>query len=84
VEYVVTRNAAGQVTSIAGHYGSGVLWLGAGFDITNVNTGIDDEQSKFTGYKTLWENFMEWATTDTFVVVGPAIPSCWGAIKSTH
>lgn len=84
VEYVVTRNAAGQVTSVAGHYGEGVLWVGAGFEITNVNTGIDTEQTKFTGYKTLWKNFMDWATTDTSVFVGPAMLSTWGAIKSTH
>ncbi len=81
VEYVVTRNAAGQITSVAGHYGAGVLWLGAGFEITNVNTGIDDEQSKFTGYKTLWKNFMEWAMSDTSVAAESAILSTWGAIK---
>jgi hypothetical protein len=81
VEYVVTRNAAGQVTSVTGHYGEGVLWLGAGFEITNVNTGIDGEQSKFTGYKTLWENFMEWAMTEASITVKSAILSTWAVIK---
>ncbi len=83
VEYVVTRNAAGQVTSVAGHYGEGVLWLGAGFEMTNVNTGLDGELSKFTGYKTLWENFMEWATSSNVSVADkPATLSTWGEVKA--
>lgn len=85
VEHVVTRNAAGQVTSVTGHYGGGVLWLGAGFEITNIGSGEDAEMSKFTGYRTLWENFMDWATTG-LAAVDPAekLGSTWGAIRSAH
>lgn len=82
VQYVVTRNAAGQVTSVTGHYGKGVLWLGAGFEISNVNTGIDGEQSKFTGYKTLWKNFMDWATSPASVNAELSVLSTWSAIKT--
>ena len=85
VEYVVTRNAAGNPTSVAGHYGAGVLWLGSGFEITNIGTGIDAEQSKFTGFKQLWKNFLDWAT----VPVSPVAPatkllSTWCMIRVTH
>ena len=85
VEYVVTRSQAGKPTSVAGHFGAGVLWLGAGFEITNIGTGTDPEQSKFTGFKQLWENFLEWATSPV-LAVEPAskLPSTWGAIRSTH
>ncbi len=85
VEHVVTRNAAGKPTSVTGHYGNGVLWLGSGFESTNIGTGIDAEQSLFTGYKTLWKNFLNWATTGvTPVEYSGKLASTWGAIRDPH
>ena len=83
VEHVVTRNLAGQATSVIGHYGGGVLWLGSGFESTNIGTGIDAEQSLFTGYKTLWGNVLDWATTGaTSVAPADKLASTWGSIRS--
>jgi hypothetical protein len=86
VEYVITRNAADDVSSVAGHYGDGVLWLGAGFEIQNIGTGEDAESSKFTGYRTLWENFLDWATGSAIRPREPesksgAVPGTWGIVK---
>ena len=85
VEFVVTRNAAGKPNSVAGRYGEGVLWLGSGFEITNIGSGEDAEASKFTGYRTLWQNFMDWATTGVISVdLKSKLPLTWGTIKIAY
>ena len=86
VEYVVTTNLAGQPNSVIGRYGAGVLWLGAGFELSNVGTGTDAEQSTFTGFKQLWKNVLDWATATSVTPVEPAskLVSTWGAIRSAY
>ena len=80
---VVTRDSVGDVTSVAGRYGNGILWLGAGFEIQNMGSGGDAEASMFVGYREIWENFMDWATSGaTAVEPTSKLASTWGAIKN--
>lgn len=80
---VVARNAAGQPISVAGRYGLGAIWAGAGFEITNIGTGIDADQSMFKGFKQLWENMMDWLTTSPITAVGREgkLATTWASIK---
>ena len=80
---VVTTNLAGLTTSVAGRYGSGAIWAGAGFEVTNVGAGTDPDQSTFTGFKQLWKNMLDWATTAPSAVAPDGKASLtWGAIKN--
>jgi hypothetical protein len=79
---VVTRDSVGDVTSVAGRYGNGILWLGSGFEIQNMGSAGDAEASTFVGYRELWENFLDWATSGaTAVEPASKLTSTWGAIK---
>jgi len=79
----VTRDSVGDVTSVAGRYGNGILWLGSGFEIQNMGSGGDAVASMFVGYREIWENFMDWATSGaTAVEPASKLTSTWGAIKN--
>jgi len=85
VEHVVTTNLAGATTSVVGHYGAGAMWLGAGFEITNIGTGTDLDQSTFTGFKQLWKNVLDWLTTPGAAVESTGkLVTTWGAIRDAY
>jgi hypothetical protein len=82
VEFVVTRNAAGNPTMVAGRYEKGVLLLGT-FEVTNIGTGVDVAQSMFTGFTKLWANMLDWAAPfATSVSSKGKLTTTWGQIKS--
>jgi len=85
VEHVVTTNLAGATTSVVGHYGAGAMWAGAGFELSNIGTGTDLDQSTFTGFKQLWKNVLDWLTTPG-AAVEPAskLVTTWGAIRDAY
>jgi hypothetical protein len=80
---VVTTNLAGLPSSVAGRYGSGAIWAGAGFEVVNVGAGTDPDQSTFIGFKQLWKNMLDWATTSPSAVAPDGkVSLTWGAIKN--
>jgi hypothetical protein len=82
VEYVVTKNAAGKPTMVAGRYEKGVLLLGT-FEITNIGAGIDVAQSMFPGFTKFWANMLDWAASSaTSVNSKGKLTTTWGQIKS--
>ncbi|MEK7396488.1 MAG: hypothetical protein AAB116_06085, partial [Candidatus Poribacteria bacterium] len=81
---IVAKNAAGKTISVAGRYGNGAIWAGAGFEITNMGAGIDPDQSMFKGFKQLWANMMDYLTTPPVTAVDQTgkLTSTWGSIKN--
>lgn len=81
---VVATNAAGKPISVAGRYGNGAIWAGAGFEIINMGAGIDPDQSMFKGFKQLWANMMDYLTTPPVTAVDNTgkLSSTWGSLKS--
>ena len=79
---VVGRDSAGEVITVAGRYGNGVLWLAAGFEIQNIHAGGDATSSMLPGYREIWANFLNWATEVAIVEPASKLTSTWGNIKS--
>lgn len=82
---IVTLSSAGKVSSVAGQYQKGGLWLGAGFENTNLGAGLDAAQSFFPGVVQLWKNVMDYLTSIGASPVNPAGKSAftWGEIKTS-